>query len=50
MFNHDCSDNRKHDRVLVVTISKHRTNNFIFTELKFSNKSMQNVIKNIWVE
>lgn len=50
MFNHDCSDNLKHDHVLVVTISKHRTNNFIFIELKFSNKSMRNVMKNIRVE
>jgi hypothetical protein len=50
MFNHACSDNRKLDLVLVVTISKHGANNFIFIEPKFSNKSMRNVMKNIWLE
>ena len=50
MFNHDYSDNRKLDIVLVVTISKHRANNFIFIELKFSNRSKRNVMKNIWLE
>lgn len=45
MFNHDYSDNRKLDIVLVVTISKNRANNFIFIELKFSNKSMRSVMK-----
>jgi hypothetical protein len=50
MFNHACSDNRKLDLVPVVTISKHGANNFIFIEPKFSNKSMRNVMKNIWLE
>jgi hypothetical protein len=50
LFNHDCSDNRKLDLVLVVTISKHGANNLIFIEPKFSNKSMRNVMKNIWLE
>lgn len=49
-FNHDYSDNRKLDIVLVVTISKHKANKFIFIELKFSNRSMWNVMKNIWLE
>ena len=44
MFNHEYSDNRKLDIVLVVTIS-YRANKFIFIELKFSNKSMRSVMK-----
>jgi hypothetical protein len=50
MFSHDFSDNHKLDHVLVVTISKHRRNNFVFIEPKSSNKSMGNVMKNIWVD
>ena len=49
LFNHEYSDIRKLYLVLVVTISKW-TNNFIYIELKFSNKSMRNVMKNIWLE
>ena len=50
LFDHDCSDDRKHDNVLVVTISEHRINNSLLVELKFSNKSMRNVTINIWAE